>query len=148
MSVPKWVALNIAGTFLVSYGLGPVIGVLYTVVLNLMINVLGFGYGVNIYILIIQAMEAFLIGKLRMKKVNPLINISIIIIILSLIFKPIGQIGYMYFNSDFLNINLKDFYNNYIDRSLLINIGTYVFSSGVAYISLIIINGRKKRSIR
>lgn len=148
MSVPKWIALNIAGTFLVSYELGPIIGIVYTVILNLMINILGFGYGVNASILIIQAMEAFLIGILRLKKVNPFINISIIVIILSLISKPIGQVVYMYFNNQFLNINLKYIYINYINKNLLTNMGAYTFSAVVSYVGLIIIKGRNKRSIR
>lgn len=148
MSVPKWIALNIVGTFLVSYELGPIIGIVYTVILNLMINILGFGYGVNASILIIQAMEAFLIGILRLKKVNPFINISIIVIILSLISKPIGQVVYMYFNNQFLNINLKDIYINYINKNLLTNMGAYTFSAVVSYVGLIIIKESNKRSIR
>lgn len=146
-NVPKWITLNIIGTFLVSYKLGPIVGFVYTGLINLIINVTGMGYGINICILFIQSLEAFFIGSLKSKKINSIVNIVIISLVLSLIFKPIAQIIYIYFTKSVIDISLKDFYVNYVNTKLLMNIFMYVFSGIVAeYISKCIIKLNIKRS--
>lgn len=122
-------------------------GFVYTGLINFIINVTGMGYGINVCILFIQSIEAFFIGILKFKKINSIINIVIISLVLSLIFKPIAQIIYIYFTKSVIDINLKNFYINYVNTKLLMNIFIYVFSGIVAEcISKCIIKLNIKRS--
>lgn len=146
-NVPKWISLNIIGTFLVSYTLGPIVGFAYTGFINLIINITGMGYGINICILFIQSFEAFFIGILKFKKINSIVNIVIISIILSFIFKPMGQIIYIYFTKSAIDSSLKNFYINYVNTKLLTNTFIYVFSGIIAeFISKWIIKLNVRRS--
>lgn len=134
-SLPKWIYLNIVGTFLMSYSFGPIIGVIYAGLLNLVLNSIGMGSGVIIYVLLTQIVEAGLIGLLKIKSMNKIANILLIGFVLSIVIKPVSIVFYSVFNGEmdgFIN-NLLYMYLQYLRTFFISNLVTYLISSITAY---------------
>lgn len=135
LPLPKWILLNIAGTFLLSYALGPIYGALYAGALNIVISSMGMGSGVVIYVLLTQMIEAGLIGILKMKKIKESFNVIMIGFILSLFMKPIGIALYAIFNGEvawFMD-NIINTYTTYLKTDFTMSLMTYLISAILGY---------------
>ncbi|MCT4596041.1 MAG: hypothetical protein N4A57_17475 [Anaeromicrobium sp.] len=134
-SLPKWIYLNIVGTFLISYSFGPIIGGIYAGLLNLGLNSVGMGSGIIIYVLLTQIVEAGLIGLLRIKRMQGVLNTLLIGFLLSIVIKPVSITFYNVFNGEmdgFMN-NLSSMYFQYYKTGFTSNLVTYLISAITAY---------------
>jgi hypothetical protein len=151
LGLPKWIYVNIAGTFLISYAFGSIAGVVYACLLNIVLNNIGMGSGVIIYVLLTQMVEAGLIGLLNMKGSRGVFDIVLISVILSIVIKPISIVFYSIFNGEFdefvpmfISIYLK-----YLKMDVFSNLVTYLISGIIAYftykgINKVILKERKE----
>ena len=139
---PKWILLNIAGMFLVSYALGPVYGIMYAGVLNAVLSSIGMGSGIVIYALVTQMIEAGLIGVLRFKRIKGFLNVTLISFVLSVVIKPIGIFMYSIFNGEVSSIitNIINIYISYLKTEFIVGFITYLMSGVLAYVVYSAIN--------
>lgn len=135
LGLPRWIYINISGTFLVAYAFGPIAGMSYAGLLNLALNSIGMGSGVIIHVLLIQMFEAGLIGLLQMKRMQGAINILLIGLVLSIAVKPISIIFYSLFHAEtsgFIS-NLVKIYVEYMKTGFISNLIKYLISGIIAY---------------
>lgn len=127
---------------MVSYAFGSIFGMIYAGLLNLILNSVGMGSGVIIYVLLTQMFEAGLIGLLKIKKIEDILNIFLISLILSLIVKPTSFIFYNVFGGEINNFfyNLSKMYITYLKTGFVSNLITYIISGTIAHTIYKIVN--------
>lgn len=147
-SVPRYIYQNISANVLISMSFGPIFGAVFAILSSYILNNVGMGGGVILYVLLTKVIECILIGLINLKKSFTLLKVATTSIALTVLIRPISSCIYYFFNPYAVkNTSIIDFLmdqlNYLINQELLTVFTTYLISCLIAYLIIKLLNFNK-----
>lgn len=138
-SVPRYISQSISANALVSMSLGPIFGSIFAIISSYILNNVGMGGGVILYVLLTKVAECILIGLINLKKNLTLLRVVFISLALTVLIRPISLCLYYLLNIySFENTTiiyyLKNQLNYLVKEELPMVFTTYLVSCLIAYL--------------